>query len=75
MARAYKLAQYAFPDEAFEEKFFQDGDKLQNGYSRFHYAYYSFKDNTLKDYGMLVTSCNNSAVETLQKSCRMGRNF
>ena len=65
--RAYKLAQYASPDEAFVQKFFKDGDKPNNGYSQYYSSYYGFKDDSLKDYGILVTSCNNLAVENITR--------
>lgn len=67
VARAYKLTQYASPDEAFVQKFFQDGDKPNNGYSQYYSSYYGFKDDSLKDHGILVTSCNNLAVENITK--------
>lgn len=44
-----------------------DGDKPQNGYSKYFNAYYSFKDDALKNYGILVASCNNSAAENISK--------
>lgn len=67
VARAYQLAQYTSPDEAFEKRFFMDGDKPQNGYSKYFNAYYSFKDDTLKNHSILVASCNNSAAENISK--------
>lgn len=65
--RASLLVQYGDPDEAFIQKGFQDGDKLHGGYSQFSWCYYDFADERLKDYGMLVASCNNAAVENITK--------
>lgn len=65
--RAILLAGYADPDAAFAAKSFCDGDKANQGYSKFYPRYYEFKDEKLKDYGMLVASCNNAAVENITK--------
>lgn len=65
--RAYLLTQYDMPDDAFEERHFHDGLEKNNGYSRFCNAYFAFKNDALKDYGMLVASCNNAAVENITK--------
>ncbi|MCO7121233.1 hypothetical protein NIA71_04615 [Ihubacter massiliensis] len=65
--RACMLAKYEDPDEAFVQKCFQDGDKPHCGYSKFYWGYYDFNDEQLKDYGMLVASSNNAAVENITK--------
>ncbi len=67
VARAYKLAQYEKPNDAFCTEHFQDGTENNNGYSRYCSCYYSFADDSLKDYGMLVASYNNAAVENITK--------
>ena len=61
------LAKYKDPDDAFVQHTFQDGDSLKRGYSKYCWGYYAFKDENLKDYGMLVASCNNAAVENITK--------
>jgi hypothetical protein len=65
--RARLLVKYDDPDMAFVEKRFQDGDKSKNGYSNYHNVYYELENNEIKKYGMLVTSCNNAAVENITK--------
>ena len=65
--RANLLAQYQDPDVAFIQRYFQDGDKTHRGYSQYCWGYYDFADEQLKDYGMLVASCNNAAVENITK--------
>lgn len=65
--RASLLANYEDPDDAFIQCCFQDGDKAHRGYSQFCRGYYDFADERLKDYGMLVASCNNAAVENITK--------
>ena len=65
--RASLLVQYQDPDDAFIQRRFQDGDKAHRGYSQFCWGYYDFADERLKDYGMLVASCNNAAVENITK--------
>ena len=65
--RAKLLSCYADPDEAFVEKHYQDGIKKQHGYSNYCWVYFDFKDERMKDYGMLVASCNNAAVENITK--------
>lgn len=65
--RACLLAKYKDPDDAFVQKYFQDGDKKHQGYSQYCWGYFDFVDDQLKDYGMLVASCNNAAVENITK--------
>ena len=71
--RAQLLAQYEEADKAFECRKFKYGTAIDgNGaafsdhrYSRFVPGYYIFKDDKVNNYGMLVTSCNNKAVENI----------
>lgn len=65
--RASLLIQYQDPDDAFIQRHFRDGDKTHRGYSQYCWGYYDFADEQLKDYGMLVASCNNAAVENITK--------
>lgn len=65
--RADLLTHYQDPDDAFIQRRFQDGDKMHRGYSQYCWGYYDFADEQLKDYGMLVASCNNAAVENITK--------
>ncbi|MZL68306.1 MULTISPECIES: DEAD/DEAH box helicase [Eubacteriales] len=65
--RARLTAAYADPDDAFVEMHFQDGDKIQHSYSKYCQSYFDFADPRMKDYGMLVASCNNAAVENITK--------
>ncbi len=53
------------PDDAFEKKTFLNGPSNSNSYFKFAPAYYSIKNDKINEYGMLVTSCNNSAVENI----------
>lgn len=67
--RAFLLAQKAEddPDSVFEECHFRRGplEKLGNAYVKAAPNYYRFKYDKINDYGILVTSCNNSAVENI----------
>lgn len=65
--RASLLIKYKDPDDAFVLQHFQDGDKRKRGYSDYCWGYYDFQDKKLKNYGMLVASCNNAAVENITK--------
>ena len=53
--RAYWLARYAHPDDAFEAELFDD------------IRFYRLKDDRINDFGILVCSSNNSAVENISK--------
>ncbi|MBE5838111.1 DEAD/DEAH box helicase [Butyrivibrio sp.] len=65
--RAILLAKHDNPDDAFEAHNFLHGDKQNNAYSQYVQKWYSFKDDAINDYSMLVTSCNNAAVENISK--------
>ncbi len=67
--RAFLLASKAGddPDSAFEECHFLRGPlgKYNNAYVKSAPNYYRFRFDEINDYGVLVTSCNNSAVENI----------
>ncbi|MCM1159898.1 MAG: AAA domain-containing protein [Roseburia sp.] len=63
--RAMLLSEYDDSDNAFEKCEFSFGDKENNGYDRYFRYYYKLKNDKIKDYGMLVASCNNAAVENI----------
>lgn len=65
--RAKLLCEYDKPDNAFEERKFQDGVETDNGYNKYCTHYYAFKNPAIAQYGMLVASCNNAAVENITK--------
>lgn len=73
--RAILLAKYNTPDDAFIECNFSDGKLRNNGYDKFYYRYYKFKEKELANYGMLVTSCNNNAVENITKDLPNGNDL
>jgi hypothetical protein len=64
--KAIVLSKYTIPDDAFEGKSFECGP-LNGAYNEYQYKWYRFKDNSIADYGVLVTSCNNAAVENITK--------
>lgn len=70
---AILLAEYADPDDAFVPQTFQDGYQSSRGYSKFCPKYFTFQDDRLKDYGIMVASCNNAAVENITKELPDGK--
>lgn len=65
--RAILLSEYENPEKAFEEHDFLHGEETGNAYSRFTRHWYSLKNDKINQYSMLVTSCNNAAVENISK--------
>lgn len=65
--RAILLAEYKDPDDAFERRLFLHGEKQDHAYSAFVRGWYQLKDERINDYSILVTSCNNAAVENVSK--------
>lgn len=65
--KALLLSEYQNPDDAFEECSFLYGEKKNHGYSDYYSKYYRLKNDKINDYSILVTSCNNTAVENITK--------
>jgi len=65
--KALLLSEYQNPDDAFEECSFSYGEKKNHGYSDYYSKYYKLKNDKINDYSILVTSCNNTAVENITK--------
>lgn len=70
--RARLLVKYDTPDEAFENCDFLYGCIEGKGGRKKYYrfvepGYYKLKDDKINDYGIMVTSCNNAAVENISK--------
>lgn len=65
--RAILLSHYEEPDAAFQEHDFAHGNEVENAYSKYTRHWYSLKNDAVNDYSMLVTSCNNAAVENISK--------
>ena len=64
--KARLLSLYDKPDDAFEGHEFKHGDKDGKYYAYFP-RWFSFRDSRIANYGVLVTSCNNTAVENITK--------
>ncbi len=60
--RAILLSEYSRPDDAFNNNKFENGP-----YHTYIHRWHSFKNDKIADYSMLVTSCNNTAVENISK--------
>ena len=65
--RAQLLSKYETPDDAFEERKFLHGSRDQKRYSKFIPGWYQLKNDEINNYSILVTSCNNAAVENISK--------
>lgn len=65
--RAILLSEYKNPEDAFEEHDFLRGEEPGNAYSKYTRHWYSLKNDEINRYSMLVTSCNNAAVENISK--------
>lgn len=71
--RSALLAQYEDPEDAFERHSFLHGPKAGHAYSQYTRHWYSLKNEKIHDYSVLVTSCNNAAVENISKELPLGR--
>jgi len=54
--RAKIMCEYENSDDAFEPRFFENGDYINNGYDKYCNKYYTFRDEKLSDFSMLVAS-------------------
>lgn len=70
--KALLLAEYNDPDDAFEEHSFEHGPKPNQSYSTYVPHWYSIRNDAINDYSVLVTSCNNAAVENISKELPKG---
>jgi len=68
--KARVLSQYEKPDDAFQCVKFKYG-AYDGARSKFYPEWCKFKDDRIADYGMLVTSSNNAAVENITKELPM----
>ncbi|SES65589.1 DEAD/DEAH box helicase [[Clostridium] polysaccharolyticum] len=73
--RAKLLAEYKNPDDAFYECYFHCGTLKNHGYDNNDCCYYRFKNEKINDYGMLVASNNNAAVENITRELPNGENL
>ena len=65
--RAILLSHYDEPDAAFQKRDFLHGSEEEHAYSKFTRHWYRLENDAVNDYSMLVTSCNNAAVENISK--------
>lgn len=65
--RAILLSEYDDPNDAFVQCDFIHGKRDENAYSKHTRHWYSLKNDAINNYSMLVTSCNNAAVENISK--------
>lgn len=70
--RAKLLVEYQNPDDAFYECNFHGGVLKNHGYDDDNCCYYRFKNEKINDYGMLVASNNNAAVENITRDLPNG---
>lgn len=64
--KAKILSQYDIPDDAFTGIKFEGG-KLNGAYVQYYPKWFKLKDEHIADFGVLVTSSNNTAVENITK--------
>ncbi len=64
--KAKILSQYDVPDDAFVGVMFLKGE-LNGAYAQYYPKWFRFKDDEIADFGILVTSCNNAAVENITR--------
>ena len=65
--KAVLLADYADPDEAFDDRNFTHGEGPQHAYNKYVPKYHRLKNDAINHYSILVTSSNNTAVENITK--------
>lgn len=65
--KARLLSKYDSPDDAFTGVSFAHGPLEDGSYVKFVPKWYRFNNDRIADYEVLVTSCNNAAVENITK--------
>lgn len=65
--RACLLVNYEEPKDAFEHENYTHGPVEDHSYNKYVRGYYRLRNDKINQYGVLVTSCNNAAVENISK--------